>query len=48
MTGEEELKKLTDRALAMSQADQTEVVVIAPQSALTRFANSYIHQNVEQ
>ena len=48
MTGEEELKKLTDRALAISQADQTEVVVIAPQSALTRFANSYIHQNVEQ
>lgn len=48
MTGEDELKQLTDRALEMSDADQTEVVVIAPQSALTRFANSYIHQNVEQ
>ncbi len=48
MLGEQELKELTGRALAMSQADQTEVVVFAPHSALTRFANNYIHQNVEQ
>ncbi len=48
MLGEQELKNLGDRALAMSQADQTEVVIFAPHSALTRFANSYIHQNVEQ
>ena len=48
MLGEQELKNLADRALAQSQADQTEVVIIAPQSALTRFANNYIHQNVEQ
>jgi predicted Zn-dependent protease len=48
MLGEKDLKNLADRALAMSQADQTEVVIFAPHSALTRFANSYIHQNVEQ
>ncbi len=48
MLGEQELKNLADRALALSQADQTEVVVFAPHSALTRFANNYIHQNVEQ
>jgi len=46
--GEQELKNLADRALVQSQADQTEVVIIAPHSALTRFANNYIHQNVEQ
>ena len=48
MLGQEELKKLADQALEMSQADQTEIVVVAPHSALTRFANNYIHQNVEQ
>ena len=48
MPGEQDLKNLADRVLAMSQADQTEVVIFAPHSALTRFANSYIHQNVEQ
>ncbi len=48
MLGEQELRNLADRALSMSRADQTEVVVFAPHSALTRFANNYIHQNVEQ
>jgi predicted Zn-dependent protease len=48
MLGETELKNLADRALAMSKAAQTEVTIFAPHSALTRFANNYIHQNVEQ
>jgi predicted Zn-dependent protease len=48
MLGESQLKDLADRILAMSQADQTEVVVFSGSSALTRFANNYIHQNVEQ
>ncbi len=48
MIGEAELKNLADRAIEMSQAEQTEVVVVAPHSSLTRFANNYIHQNVEQ
>ena len=48
MIGHDELKNLADRAIEMSQAEQTEVVVVAPHSSLTRFANNYIHQNVEQ
>jgi PmbA protein len=48
MLGEGQLKNLADRVLAMSRADQTEVLVFSTNSALTRFANSYIHQNVEQ
>ena len=46
MLGEQELKDLAARALSMSKADQTEVLIFAPHSALTRFANNYIHQNV--
>ena len=48
LLGESELKKVADRILAASTADQTEVLLFANDSALTRFANSYIHQNVEQ
>jgi predicted Zn-dependent protease len=48
MLGESQLKNLADRILGMSQADQTEVLVFSGSSALTRFANNYIHQNVEQ
>jgi predicted Zn-dependent protease len=48
MLGEQELRNLGDKVLAASKADQTEVLVFAPRSALTRFANNYIHQNVEQ
>ena len=48
LLGESELKKIADRILAASTADQTEVLLFANDSALTRFANSYIHQNVEQ
>ncbi|MGD0114626.1 MAG: TldD/PmbA family protein [Dehalococcoidia bacterium] len=45
---ETELKNISDRMLSMSRADQTEVLLFATRSALTRFANSYIHQNVEE
>ena len=48
MLGESQLRDLADRLLGMSKADQTEVVVFSGSSALTRFANNYIHQNVEQ
>lgn len=40
------LKNIADRVLAASAADQTEVLIFGSHSALTRFANSYIHQNV--
>lgn len=39
---------LTARLLAMSKADQTEVVVAERDRQLTRFANSEIHQNVAE
>jgi predicted Zn-dependent protease len=34
--------------LGFSRADQTEVLISGGNSALTRFANNYIHQNVEE
>jgi len=46
--GESGVKKITDRILACSQADQTEVVITVQDSQLTRFANSAIHQNVAE
>ena len=48
MLTEQELRRVTDSALAHSQADQTEVVVFDTDSALTRFANNQIHQNVAE
>ncbi len=48
MLGRERIKQITDNILARSAADQTEVVVIAGDQALTRFANSTIHQNVSE
>lgn len=37
-----------DQVLEASKAEQTEVILYSNQSALTRFANSEIHQNVEE
>ncbi len=48
MLGEQELRRIAETVLRASRADQTEVEVFANDSALTRFANNYIHQNVEQ
>ncbi len=48
MLGEKAFRKLADQVLAKSKADQTEVLLQAGDSALTRFANSYIHQNVAE
>src|SRR5262249_43992008 len=39
-------RELLARALAISTADQTEVVLEEADGALTRFANNHIHQNV--
>src|SRR5688572_27911633 len=47
MLGEKKIREITKRVLGMSDgADQTEVMVWGTDSALTRFANNYIHQNV--
>ncbi|HLB11795.1 MAG TPA: TldD/PmbA family protein [Dehalococcoidia bacterium] len=46
--GETEVRRLLDKVLAMSRADQTEAVFWSNDSALTRFANNVIHQNVAE
>ncbi|GAB4277206.1 MAG: TldD/PmbA family protein [Coriobacteriia bacterium] len=43
-----EARELAKRAVAMTDADQAEAVVIAEESALTRFANNHVHQNVSE
>lgn len=48
MLGIERAKQLTQQALGISKADQTEIILVANESALTRFANNYIHQNVAE
>lgn len=48
MLGKELLRQWAEKALSHSQADQTEVVIVAQESQLTRFANSTIHQNVSE
>jgi PmbA protein len=46
MLGREHVERLLQEALRQSPAEQTEIVLTAEESALTRFANSGIHQNV--
>src|SRR5687767_353951 len=46
MLGREYVQRLLEDALRQSPAEQTEIVLTAEDSALTRFANSGIHQNV--
>lgn len=48
MIEENELQGLAERILALSTADETEVLLLGQVSRLTRFANSYIHQNVAE
>mgnify|MGYP005852138187 FL=1 len=46
MLGEKRIHEITDSVLVRSTANETEVVILAEESALTRYANSAIHQNV--
>src|SRR3989338_5833633 len=46
MVTEQKLKTIAERVLALSKADQTEVILSVSENGLTRFANSQIHQNV--
>ena len=48
LTDEAELKGFMDKLLNVSPAQQTEVMVTEWDSALTRFANNGIHQNVAE
>ncbi|MCX8053094.1 MAG: TldD/PmbA family protein [Armatimonadetes bacterium] len=46
LMGEERMLDIIDLALSHSKADQTEVALFSGRWALTRFANSTIHQNM--
>ncbi len=48
MLGPDKIRELTDQVLAFSKADQAEVLFQGTDAALTRFANSSIHQNVAE
>lgn len=48
MQGEKKIRQILKQVLALSRADQTEVLFVGQDSYLTRFANSYIHQNVAE
>jgi predicted Zn-dependent protease len=45
---EQELHRIAERILKLSEADETEVAIDAATDALTRFANNTIHQNVAE
>jgi PmbA protein len=45
---ETNVRTLVQKVLGYSKAEQTEVVYLGTESALTRFANNYIHQNVAE
>ena len=46
MFGPERPQQIAQTVFRCSRADQTEVLFLAGEESLTRFANSYIHQNV--
>ncbi|HVR89135.1 MAG TPA: TldD/PmbA family protein [Candidatus Limnocylindria bacterium] len=46
MFGERELRLIADKVLQASDGDQAEVLLVARNVGLTRFANAAIHQNV--
>jgi len=48
MIGSEKINVILKQALKESKADETEAMLIAHDSQLTRFANNYIHQNVAE
>ncbi len=48
MLGQSKIQDILKRVLALSKADETEAVLLVEDSALTRFANNVIHQNVAE
>ena len=48
MLGQTQAKQITERVLALSKVGQTQVLLQVTDSALTRFANNIIHQNVSE
>jgi PmbA protein len=48
LMGERELQRMAREVLGAVEADQAEVLIYGGTSSLTRFANNYIHQNVQE
>ena len=48
MLGQQQAETLLTQVLGYSKADETEVLIRAQDAALTRYANSIIHQNVAE
>ena len=48
MIGKEKILETLNSVLKKSEADQSEALYIGGESGLTRYANSYIHQNVSE
>ncbi len=48
MIGKEQLFDLFEKVIQSSKADETEICFIGSETGLTRFANSTIHQNVNE
>ncbi len=48
MIGKDKIFSAIEKVMANSRADQTEAVFLGSSNGLTRFANSYIHQNVAE
>ncbi|MCL4490028.1 MAG: TldD/PmbA family protein [Chloroflexi bacterium] len=48
MLGQDKIREITNQVLAFCKADQAEVIFSGTDAALTRFANSHIHQNVAE
>ncbi len=47
-SNEASIRTLLQKVLSYSQAEQTEVIYLGTESALTRFATNHIHQNVAE
>ncbi|MDP2959920.1 MAG: DNA gyrase modulator, partial [candidate division Zixibacteria bacterium] len=48
MIGKEKILETLNSVLKKSEGDQAEALFISGESGLTRYANSYIHQNVSE
>ena len=48
MIGKKETKKIVNLVLKETKADQIEIIIFNYDQALTRYANNYIHQNVNE
>lgn len=48
MLGQQHVEGLLKQVLSYSEADETEVLIVGQESALTRFAGNIIHQNVAE